>query len=217
MLGYKLVQNFDMPYVANSIADFWRRWHISLSTWLRDYVFFPLGGSRHGTLATCRNLLITMTLCGLWHGANWNFVLFGVVMGLLLSGHRLFGMLTASWPGLRRVLASRAANPVCIVLTFVIFCLSLVVFRSISVANVGVMYARMFSWAPGNGPILHAFGLGLVYALVFGGYFAARGLRLKHLQWKMPAPLAGVSYAVALSFILLLAPTSGQAFIYFQF
>jgi alginate O-acetyltransferase complex protein AlgI len=89
MLGYKLAQNFNMPYLARNISEFWRRWHISLSTWLRDYLFIPLGGSRAGGWLTSRNLLITMTLGGLWHGASWTFVIWGAVHGLLLVGHRL--------------------------------------------------------------------------------------------------------------------------------
>lgn len=75
LLGYKLAINFNMPYVATSVGDYWRRDHISLSTWLRDYLFIPLGGSRGGTWKTCRNFMITMTLGGLWHGASWNFAL----------------------------------------------------------------------------------------------------------------------------------------------
>ena len=83
--GFELPLNFNFPYLATSIADFWRRWHISLSTWLRDYLYFPLGGSRRGTTRTYFNLLVTMTLCGLWHGASWNYVLWGFYNGVLLG------------------------------------------------------------------------------------------------------------------------------------
>jgi alginate O-acetyltransferase complex protein AlgI len=87
--GFKLPVNFNLPYAAANIAEFWHRWHISLSTWLRDYLYIPLGGSRHGTLATCRNLMITMLLAGLWHGAGWPFVLLGLYHGGLLVLHRI--------------------------------------------------------------------------------------------------------------------------------
>ncbi len=90
MLGYKLTINFRMPYLAVNVSEFWRRWHISLSTWLRDYLFIPLGGSRGSGWMTARNLMITMTLGGLWHGANWTFVLWGVIHGVLLVSHRRF-------------------------------------------------------------------------------------------------------------------------------
>jgi len=88
-LGVELVENFEAPYFAANIADFWRRWHVSLSSWFRDYLYIPLGGNRGGQLATVRNLAITMLLCGLWHGAKWTFVLWGAWHGALLLLHRL--------------------------------------------------------------------------------------------------------------------------------
>ena len=90
MLGYKLAQNFNMPYLAANVSEFWRRWHISLSTWLRDYLFIPLGGSRGRRWQTDRNLLITMTLGGLWHGASWTFVVLGLTARAAADGHRGF-------------------------------------------------------------------------------------------------------------------------------
>jgi alginate O-acetyltransferase complex protein AlgI len=91
LFGFELIWNFRFPYWATSPSDFWRRWHISLSRWLRDYLYIPLGGNRHGHAATARNLLITMTLGGLWHGASWNFVLWGLVHGLALVSWRFVG------------------------------------------------------------------------------------------------------------------------------
>ena len=84
------MQNFKQPYFAINPSDFWRRWHISLSSWLRDYVYIPLGGNRKGNWKTYRNLFLTMFLCGLWHGAAWNFVIWGAYHGFLLSLHRIF-------------------------------------------------------------------------------------------------------------------------------
>src|SRR5437763_13647772 len=89
-LGFKLAPNFNMPYLATNVQEFWHRWHISLSSWLRDYLFIPLGGSRGSNRQTNRNLLLTMTLGGLWHGANWTFVIWGLLHGLLLIVHRSF-------------------------------------------------------------------------------------------------------------------------------
>jgi alginate O-acetyltransferase complex protein AlgI len=92
LFGFHFPENFRRPYLAASITDFWRRWHISLSTWLRDYLYIPLGGNRRGTLTTYRNLLLTMTLGGLWHGASWNFIVWGAYHGILLSLERaIFG------------------------------------------------------------------------------------------------------------------------------
>jgi alginate O-acetyltransferase complex protein AlgI len=92
MMGIEIPINFNYPYLATSITDFWRRWHISLSSWLRDYLYIPLGGNRYGTLQTYRNLMLTMGLGGLWHGASWNFVLWGLYQGGLLSVERLTGL-----------------------------------------------------------------------------------------------------------------------------
>src|SRR4029077_18382031 len=89
MFGVHIPQNFNSPYRATGIADFWRRWHMTLSRWLRDYVYIPLGGSHRGPARTCLNLLTTMTLCGLWHGANWTFIVFGLYHGVLLAVGRL--------------------------------------------------------------------------------------------------------------------------------
>ena len=88
LLGYQLPQNFNRPYLALSLQDFWRRWHMTLSRWLRDYLYIPLGGSRKGRAKTYRNLMITMLLGGLWHGASWTFVLWGGIHGTALSGER---------------------------------------------------------------------------------------------------------------------------------
>jgi alginate O-acetyltransferase complex protein AlgI len=90
LFGFHFPVNFRRPYLASSITDFWHRWHISLSRWLRDYLYIPLGGNRHGRLKTYRNLMITMLLGGLWHGANWNFVVWGAYHGTLLSLERIF-------------------------------------------------------------------------------------------------------------------------------
>ena len=90
MIGYDLPENFNMPYVAGSITEFWRRWHMTLSAWLRDYVYIPLGGNRKGESRTYGNLMLTMLLGGLWHGASWNFVLWGALHGAALGVHKLY-------------------------------------------------------------------------------------------------------------------------------
>lgn len=89
MLGFKINENFNYPYAAKSIKDFWNRWHISLSTWFREYLYFPLGGNRKGKLNTYRNLFIVFFLCGLWHGAKWNFIIWGIYYGVILILERI--------------------------------------------------------------------------------------------------------------------------------
>lgn len=126
LFGFSFPQNFHSPYKATSITDFWRRWHISLSTWLRDYLYIPLGGNRFGTLLTYRNLMLTMLLGGLWHGASWTFLLWGGYHGLLLSLERMTGLAHAQrWVPVRRLL------------TFVLIMLGWVFFRAVNMEEVG--------------------------------------------------------------------------------
>lgn len=85
MLGFNFPENFNYPYMAKSITDFWRRWHMTLSSWFRDYVYIPLGGNKKGVLKQIRNILIVLSLTGLWHGASWNFIVWGLYFGILLK------------------------------------------------------------------------------------------------------------------------------------
>src|SRR5919204_4347718 len=118
LIGFRFPQNFNSPFKAANIADFWRRWHMSLSAWFRDYLFIPLGGSRRGPLRTTINLVVTMFLAGLWHGAAWTFAVWGLVHGALLGGHALLrkGGLTSS-----SALLNRTLTFLCVVPAFVIF------------------------------------------------------------------------------------------------
>lgn len=217
MLGYKLAPNFNMPYLASSISEFWRRWHMSLSTWLRDYLFIPLGGSRGGEWQTARNLLITMTLAGLWHGASWNFVIFGVVHGLLLSGHRLFGQVTKGLLTLRWILDSRPANALCIALTFATVCATFIIFRATSFDHMVTIFQRMAIPSAGLGT--PAAPAGLVYTCLVVAACHWIGSQRWHVRIRKWAPDLGLGlvYCSILLAALLLTPRSGQAFIYFQF
>ena len=90
MFGFEFLENFNYPYIAQSITDFWRRWHISLSTWFRDYIYIPLGGNKVSKLKWIRNLMVVWCLTGLWHGAEWNFVVWGLYFGIILIIEKLF-------------------------------------------------------------------------------------------------------------------------------
>jgi len=127
VLGYDLLDNFHHPYFATSIGDFWRRWHISLSTWFRDYLYIPLGGNRKGLLRTCGNTLLVFVLCGLWHGASWNFVFWGLMHGLLLSFQRVFSFFMKQVP----VVPSFFSLP----MTYLLVCASWVFFRAETLAD----------------------------------------------------------------------------------
>jgi len=218
LLGYKLAMNFNMPYVAVNVADFWRRWHMSLSSWLRDYVFLPLGGSRGGEWKTQRNLFLTMMLCGLWHGAAWPFVGFGVVQGLYMMIHRVFRRYCRKHPRLDAVLRSLPGTLLRWALTFGTFCLSLVIWRSADFATTGHMLERLFQPASGlKGPPLPVIGFWLTVAVAAAAHLVRHFGLWQRWTWRMPAELLGVSYAAVLMVALVLAPHGGKAFIYFQF
>lgn len=130
ILGFELMENFNAPYLSRNVTEFWRRWHISLSSWLKDYLYIPLGGNRRGRVRTYINLMITMFLGGLWHGAAWNFVVWGLLHGIYLAGHRMIlrgNKPEFSWP---RIFPGWAVDIVKIFLTFHLVALTWVLFRS---------------------------------------------------------------------------------------
>jgi alginate O-acetyltransferase complex protein AlgI len=133
LLGFRFPQNFDSPFKAENISEFWRRWHMSLSSWFRDYLFIPLGGSRQGTRRTIRNLVLTMFLAGLWHGAAWTFVVWGLVHGVLLGGHAVLRRagLTPGYAALNRLI------------TFALVSAAFVVFRSPGLGTAGDVLGSM--------------------------------------------------------------------------
>lgn len=121
MMGFRFIENFNNPYISCSITEFWRRWHISLSTWLRDYLYIPLGGSRRGPVRTYVNLLLTMVLGGLWHGANWTFVLWGAWHGLILATERLLGVTSEQPDAFARRIARRSLTLFAVLIGWVLF------------------------------------------------------------------------------------------------
>jgi alginate O-acetyltransferase complex protein AlgI len=222
LLGYKLVINFKMPFLSANIAEFWRRWHISLSTWLRDYLFIPLGGSRHGEWRTDRNLLITFTLGGLWHGANWPMVVWGVLMGVWLVLHRLTTRALEPFPTIRAVLRTPPGWVVRVAITFTLFVLTLAVFRSPNLHAGWDMLTRMFVPTAGlPAPLLmQAFWVTVLFMVIghAAGWFLSRNPFVWKRAWMgTPAPVLGVAGAMVLVFAIVLAPGATKAFIYFQF
>ena len=208
--GLRLPQNFDLPYFSLNIAEFWRRWHISLSTWLRDYLYIPLGGNRGSSAATYRNLLVTMLLGGLWHGAAWTFVFWGAYHGALLALHRAL-----PWP---RWLDAPAFAPLRAGVTFACVCLGWVLFRAHSLADAGTIYARLL--APSEGVALSpevTFAFALVLAVVLAAHLLGRFADVDALARRLPVPVAAAAFATALLAAQLLMPDEGGAFIYFQF
>jgi len=205
LLGYNLCDNFAHPYFAASITDFWRRWHISLSFWLRDYIYFPLGGSRGSNLLTWRNITITWLLSGLWHGADWHYVAFGAVMPPALIVHRHW-----TRAGLR------LPAGVGVLLTYLYMCMAFVLLRATNMAAAGEVLSAFFLFdSPGTvliGDRLHWVFLGL--ALVH--WVAYREL-LSAWWARMPRLLFAAAYGVLAALLLALSSPQAQPFVYFQF
>jgi alginate O-acetyltransferase complex protein AlgI len=176
MIGFKFKENFNQPYIAASITEFWQRWHISLSSWLRDYLYVPLGGNRKGPRRALINVMIVFLLSGLWHGSNWTFVAWGAFHGVLVVTERVLG--------LRR---DHVPIPLQHVLTFTLVVISWVFFRSGSLTQAGDMLTAMFGGAsPTVAPLTGTFlPRHAVFALVLGGVIA-----LAPILWKHRAPIA---------------------------
>ncbi|PID40441.1 MAG: membrane-bound O-acyltransferase family protein, partial [Proteobacteria bacterium] len=136
MFGFRFLENFNRPYSAMSLTDFWRRWHISLSRWFRDYLYVPLGGSRKGRLRTYRNLTVVFLLCGFWHGANWTFLVWGAYHGLFLVIERLFGL---------RLCDTSQAHLFRRLTTLIVVICGWVIFRSNDLVQAGGFYSAMFT------------------------------------------------------------------------
>jgi alginate O-acetyltransferase complex protein AlgI len=217
MLGYKLTRNFDMPYLALNISDFWRRWHISLSSWLRDYLFIPIGGSHGGRWRTCRNLLVTMALGGLWHGASWTFVAWGVLHGLYLIVHRLFREVCTAWSALERFVLSAPGTALRWALTFSCVAAGWVFFRATTFEAAATVFRKLLVHSTGEKVAYHTNGFWFTLAVVFACHAAAARCPWGRWVARVPAPVLGGAYAVLLTVAQLLSPAQGKAFIYFQF
>jgi len=216
-LGYKLPQNFRMPYLAANIAQFWSRWHISLTSWLRDYLYIPLGGNSGPRWRAALNVVITMTLCGLWHGAQWTFVVFGLAHSTLLIGHRIFQVSCQRYPVLNSLLSNPLGTVARVAVTLFAFAATLVLFRCPDFHVATVMFSRLIAFSPGlTFPQSLSIFWWLIATVILGHIFAKSGL-WDWLWRRTPAFAQGFAYATAFSIGLTLAPDAGRAFIYFQF
>jgi alginate O-acetyltransferase complex protein AlgI len=204
LFGIRLPQNFNSPYKAASITELWHRWHISLSTCLRDYLYIPLGGSRGPRWRPYRNVMITMLLGGLWHGASWTFVFFGAYHGLLLCLHKAYAEFWGRLPNF----AQRVG-------TFFLFLFGLTLFRSDSFAMASSIFVTMFSWHPVTVAVSGGYVLMAVLAIAACiAHRAPNTFEIKHewQPWTVAAFAAG--YVACL---LVIAGGSPAPFLYFQF
>jgi alginate O-acetyltransferase complex protein AlgI len=211
LLGYRFQRNFNQPYRAETLAEFWRRWHMSLSSWLRDYLYIPLGGNRGGELKTYRNLLLTMVLGGIWHGAAWKFLIWGALHGGFLALERAtgFGRDAENKPLWRRALG------VLLIFHFVCFCW--IFFRAENLARVWEMLAGFGDWSRPS-ELLTPFLLTLIafgMAIQFTPPDTLQ--RTDRLYHRLPTWTVGVLIGVSLLVIEAIGGDGAAPFIYFQF
>jgi len=212
MLGFVFPKNFDSPYISQSITEFWHRWHISLSAWLRDYLYIPLGGNRKGRVRTYVNLFIVMVLGGLWHGAAWNFVIWGALHGALLGFERLRGK-AALYGGL--------PAPVRVGVTFTIVLITWVFFRAADLPHAARYLGDMLALGDPQE------GAGLLAGMVYQPYYLGTFLLAAAIVWSAPqtwdwtrtltAPKAAAVLAVFVLSVAVLATQAYNPFIYFIF
>ena len=213
MLGIELMRNFNHPYLAKNPQEFWQRWHISLSTWLRDYLYIPLGGNRNGHNATYRNLSITMFLGGIWHGAAWTFIWWGVYQGILLIAHKHFFIEKhINFPkGILSELLKRIGM-------FHLICFGWLIFRANNMGQVGLFLKSIFSnfyLDPDAAQISF-------YLLFFAGILILLEKLMKHTDSPRDIPGWNYFFGPIATFgmilaIFLLGPPQENAFLYFQF
>jgi D-alanyl-lipoteichoic acid acyltransferase DltB (MBOAT superfamily) len=214
LMGLELPENFDRPYQSASPAEFWRRWHITLSTWLRDYLYFPLGGSRVGPVRAYWNLWLTMFLIGIWHGASWTFVFYAILQSMAMVIHRFFYRRSGRTSDMVDTWRMHAFK-VFWALQVVVF--SRILFRATDLQNAADVTTRLASGTFSVAQI--SLGVWAMLLLTFAAHYTPRRwFESIELGFKsMPAPAQGIALA-ALGFVLSVVATSEVVpYIYFQF
>ena len=235
LMGYDLMENFRRPYFSKSIGEFWRRWHISLSTWFRDYLYIPLGGNRVLKWRLYYNLLVVFVVSGLWHGAAWTFVVWGALHGLYL----IAGLATQSWrdamwraasPVLRLLRPDRLRPLIAMVVTFHLVLLAWVFFRANSINDIGVLYSQMLAFdleflsrprtlvagIPGFSTFQLAIALASI-AIMEVVHLWERGGNFHERVLELAVPLRWIVWNALFFGIILFGTFGKQEFIYFQF
>ncbi len=234
LFGYKVPVNFNLPYLAGNISEFWRRWHISLSSWLRDYLFIPLGGSRLSKWLNYRNLLITMTLGGLWHGAAMHFLLWGLYQGLALVGHKEFQTIKNRTAWLKQAIDSKIGHIISVLVTFQVVTIGWVFFRAETNAMALQMLARMLTFSPavetigGQTRQLSMLLPSINYPLIYPSVFLLLPLLAvahvimgiidkRNIAQRLPKPAKAVWLCALMLAVVIFSPDKSPRFIYFQF
>lgn len=212
MLGIVLPDNFRYPYAAIGFSDFWKRWHITLSSWLRDYLYIPLGGNKHGILRMYTALMITMLLGGLWHGAAWTFVVWGALHGFYLIIERVLRNKI-------QLKINRYNGILLALLTYILVNFTWVFFRAREFDTAKNIISSMLFMNPEGEKILAAFDVLKVFSLIlilFSCHWVMRHTSLKAVSLKTPTWILGVFWAL-MFFLIAISQSGGEQFIYFQF
>lgn len=217
-LGYDFRPNFNMPYISKNVTEFWKRWHISLSTWLQEYLYIPLGGNRKGTARRYINLLLTMVLGGLWHGANYTFVFWGLLHGLALCVHKVYMKLR------KNKKENVIGSAISVIFTYIFVCICWVFFRAESFSVAVDVLSKMFIWSDGITQIFSwsIFSIVVIVAATVVAVIKAKKNNEKEINGFYPVfDLNKVSsliiFFLAIMIIFMLAYTDSNPFIYFQF
>jgi alginate O-acetyltransferase complex protein AlgI len=212
-LGFAMPDNFRFPYAAIGFSDFWRRWHITLSSWLRDYLYIPLGGNRHGPLRTHIALMTTMLLGGLWHGANWTFVVWGGLHGsYLIAERRLRTAFSSYRPGLLGLFGIA-------LLTYFLINITWVFFRAKDFLTAWVVLRGMAGFNAAAEPIVptpYIVSTGIIVMALVATHWTMRERTLESMVARVPAPVIAGAWGL-MAFAIVISQGSGNAFIYFQF
>lgn len=210
VLGFRLMENFHRPYFACSVGEFWHRWHISLSTWFKDYVYIPLGGNRVGRLRNYFNLLVTFVVSGIWHGANWTFFCWGALHGILLCIEKALGISKQKYIGAKKFCHW--------ILTFVLVCFAWILFRANNLSEaVMIITGILFNPGPPKPEYANFVAIGLALAVLLTKEFA------DEYQWKIRVAeskswfVRHIYLIMMIAYIILFGVLGGDQFIYFQF
>jgi D-alanyl-lipoteichoic acid acyltransferase DltB (MBOAT superfamily) len=217
-LGFVLPQNFNYPYGATGFSDFWRRWHITLSAWLRDYLYIPLGGNRKGNGRTYINLMLTMLLGGLWHGANWTFVVWGGLHGLYLWAEKFVDDRTGRVTALSLSVKKTFTGFLYALFTFFLINITWVFFRANTFSKAWDIFKSMFGMNKGE-PMLTTLAIAkvaIIIPLMLLMHWLMRNTKVLDVAYKIPWWLLGIIWSVLL-LLLIWSQESSSSFIYFQF
>jgi alginate O-acetyltransferase complex protein AlgI len=229
LMGIRLPINFDLPLMAKDISELWRKWHMSLGSWLRDYVYITLGGSRIGPILQMRNLLITMTVCGIWHGASWHYIIWGTIQGVGMVGHRLWCNFLETHPGLKAAGKNIIGEYLSFALTLLFVCVTFVLFRSPDIPHTLNIWSGMLHIGEPFNPLVPILKSGVlpILATYFVFWQLTKYLRTHptFIDGLIKEPTAGLfanpvrmaTWTAALILMVAAKPLETVPFIYFQF